>query len=184
MASKLTDKQAAFVKEYLVDLNATQAAIRAGYSQKTAAIAGFENLRKPNIADAVQKAKTERSKRVQIDADEVLREVQRRAFTGLSKFIRVNSDGQPIVDLSAATPSEIDCLTEATTEGQWVGQGEDAVFIHKVKIKLGDNGKYLDMLMKHLGLFAPEKLDVKVSGMTNEEILDELAAIASRNRAD
>ena len=170
-----------FVEEYLKDLNATQAAIRAGYSQKTAYSQGQRLLKSVEIQKAIQKAQDRRMKRVQIDADEVLQAVKRRAFTGLSKFIRVNSDGQPIVDLRGATPEELDCLTEATTEGQWVGQGEDAVFIHKVKIKLTDNSKHLDMLMRHLGLFAPDKVDVKVSGLTNEEILAELAAIATRN---
>lgn len=71
----LTDKQARFVEEYLVDLNATQAAIRAGYSSDSAAQAGYENLRKPEIADGIAEAMAERSKRVQITADEVLREL-------------------------------------------------------------------------------------------------------------
>lgn len=72
MASKLTPRQAAFVQEYLVDLNATQAAIRAGYSEKTAGRTGHENLKKPEIAAAIAQAKAERAERVQIDADEVL----------------------------------------------------------------------------------------------------------------
>lgn len=69
----LTAKQALFVKEYLVDLNATGAAIRAGYSEKTAKEMGHENLTKPHIASAVQEAMQERSQRVQIDAEWVLK---------------------------------------------------------------------------------------------------------------
>ena len=72
MADKLTDKQQAFVNEYLVDLNATQAAIRAGYSEKTASEMGYENLSKPQIADAIQKAMEKRSGRTEIDQDYVL----------------------------------------------------------------------------------------------------------------
>ena len=68
----LTAKQERFVEEYLIDLNATRAAIRAGYSERTAAAVGHENLRKPKIADAIAGAKEGRSERTKIDADWVL----------------------------------------------------------------------------------------------------------------
>jgi len=68
----LTAKQAAFVDEYLIDLNATQAAIRAGYSENAAAEIGWENLRKPQIADAITTAKVERSEQTGITAAKVL----------------------------------------------------------------------------------------------------------------
>ncbi len=68
----LTAKQSLFIKEYLVDLNATQAAIRSGYSEKTAYRTGADNLRKPQIAAAIQDAMDERSERVEINSDEVL----------------------------------------------------------------------------------------------------------------
>lgn len=71
---KLTDKQRRFVEEYLIDLNATQAAIRAGYSEKTARQAGSENLSKPDIQYAIQKEMASRSERTKIDADFVLTE--------------------------------------------------------------------------------------------------------------
>ena len=71
---KLTDKQQAFVNEYLIDLNATQAAIRAGYSERTAYASGYENLSKPQIAVAIADAFKARSERTQIDADYVLRQ--------------------------------------------------------------------------------------------------------------
>jgi len=70
--NKLTAKQKAFVAEYLIDLNATQAAIRAGYSEKTASETGYENLRKPQISEAVQKALAERSERTEVTQDYVL----------------------------------------------------------------------------------------------------------------
>jgi phage terminase small subunit len=72
----LTGKQEIFVNEYLVDLNATEAAIRAGYSKKTAYSIGFENLRKPEIDAAIQQATKERGMRTEIDADYVLRTIQ------------------------------------------------------------------------------------------------------------
>jgi phage terminase small subunit len=74
MTAKLTPKQSRFVELYLVDLNATQAAIRAGYSKNSARQIGGENLSKPGIAAAVAKAKQERSQATKIDADWVLRQ--------------------------------------------------------------------------------------------------------------
>ena len=73
---KLNPKQSRFVEEYLVDLNATQAAIRAGYSEKTANRTGPENLSKPVIADAIQIAQAERSARTQITVDKVLTDIE------------------------------------------------------------------------------------------------------------
>ncbi len=72
--AKLTAKQEMFVQEYLIDLNATQAAIRAGYSEKTAKDIGCQNLAKVYIADAIAKAKAERMAEVKIDAAYVLRQ--------------------------------------------------------------------------------------------------------------
>lgn len=75
MNKKLTPKQELFVQEYLVDLNAAQAAIRAGYSAKTAKEIGAENLTKPHIRQRVEELKAERIERVQYDADQVLRDL-------------------------------------------------------------------------------------------------------------
>jgi phage terminase small subunit len=71
-AGGLTPKQAAFVREYLVDLNATQAAIRAGYSKSTAGQIGDENLKKPQIADAIAKAQGKRAEKVELTAEMVI----------------------------------------------------------------------------------------------------------------
>ena len=70
--SKLTNKQERFVEEYLVDLNAKQASIRAGYSEKTAAEMGYENLTKPHVQECIQERMDERSTRTEITADRIL----------------------------------------------------------------------------------------------------------------
>ena len=71
--AKLTAKQQRFCDEYLVDLNATQAAIRAGYSKKTAAVIASENLQKPNIAEYIEKRMAEKNAKLIADQDEVMR---------------------------------------------------------------------------------------------------------------
>ncbi len=83
MTKELTPKQERFIKEYLIDLNATQAAIRAGYSKKTARFIGAENLTKPNIQRAIQKARDELTKKVGITQERVLNEEKHIAFSDI-----------------------------------------------------------------------------------------------------
>ncbi|WP_337375641.1 terminase small subunit [Desulfovibrio piger] len=73
--AKLTDKQTAFVREYLVDLNTTQAAIRAGYSERTASRIGPQLLGKTCVREAIEKAQAKRARRVEVKAEDVLRGV-------------------------------------------------------------------------------------------------------------
>jgi len=91
-AVELTPRQSRFVDEYLIDLNATQAAIRAGYSEKSARQSGADNLSKPYIADEIQRRMDERSDRVQIDADFVIQ--------GIARNIARCEQGSPVVDRS------------------------------------------------------------------------------------
>lgn len=78
--SKLTEKQKRFCEEYLIDFNATQAALRAGYSPKTAYSIGDENLRKPEIQSEIQTLIRKRSERTGINADSVIKELVKIAF--------------------------------------------------------------------------------------------------------
>ena len=78
--SKLTEKQKRFCEEYLIDFNATQAALRAGYSQKTAYSIGDENLRKPEIQSEIQSLIKKRSERTGINADIVIKELVKIAL--------------------------------------------------------------------------------------------------------
>lgn len=80
MAGNLTPKQQAFVNEYLIDLNATQAAIRAGYSEKNAHKIGPELIGKTRIAEALREAQKERQERTFITQDRVIREIAENAF--------------------------------------------------------------------------------------------------------
>ncbi len=87
----LTDKQQRFVEEYMVDLNATQAAIRAGYSQDTAGSIGHENLKKPEIQLALQQARLEQQKRTAITADGALREAWNVATADTRELVELKT---------------------------------------------------------------------------------------------
>ena len=77
----LSAKQEKFCEEYLVDLNATQAAIRSGYSKKTAAVIGAENLIKPNIASKIECMRSELSKETKVSAESIIKELAKGAFS-------------------------------------------------------------------------------------------------------
>jgi phage terminase small subunit len=85
----LTARQQRFVDEYLLDLNATQAAVRAGYSARSASAIGFENLRKPEIGAAICEAQAERACKTRVTADDVLRELWSIAQSSSSARTRV-----------------------------------------------------------------------------------------------
>lgn len=81
----MTDKQKRFCEEYLIDLNATKAALRAGYSEKTAGSIGCENLMKPEISEYIEKLRAEQSKRTGITADRVLAELSKLGFADMAE---------------------------------------------------------------------------------------------------
>jgi len=91
----MTPKQERFVEEYLVDLNATQAAIRAGYSEQTARVIGHENLTKPDIQKAITAAREKQQRRVEITADRVLEEYAKIAFFDPRKLFTAGGGIKP-----------------------------------------------------------------------------------------
>lgn len=149
----LTAKQQRFVEEYLVDLNATQAAIRAGYSKRTAGSVGGENLQKPEIQAAISAAQAERSKRTEITADRVLTELARIGFANMQDYMRVGADGDPYLDFSGLTREQAAALVEVTVEDFKDGRGDDARDVRRVKFKLADKRAALVDIGKHLGMF-------------------------------
>lgn len=171
----LTPKQAAFVREYLVDLNATQAAIRAGYSARTAAAVGFENLRKPKIALEVEKAQADRAERTQVTADRVLAELAKLAFANLGDYFRLASGHDPVIDLSTATRDQLAALTEITVDDYTDGRGEDARDVRRIRIKMADKRGALELLGRHLGLW-DAKADDPESANALKAFVDALRA--------
>lgn len=144
----LTPKQEAFCQEYLVDLNATQAAIRAGYSEKTAREQGCQNLTKLNVQERVAELMAKREKRTQINQDRVLQEYARLAFLDPRKFFDENGNLINVSDLDDDTAAALAGL-EITTERD--KESEDLSFTKK--IKLIDKKGALDSIARHLGMF-------------------------------
>lgn len=147
----LNAKQDRFVEEYLVDLNATQAAIRAGYSPKTAYSMGQRLLKNVGVQAAVQAEMDQRSKRVKITQDRVLQEYARLAFFDPRKLFCDNGKPKDINELdddTAAALAGLDVMEE------YEGTGESREFVgYTKKYKLANKLVALDSLGKHLGLF-------------------------------
>lgn len=156
----MTKKQKLFVEEYLIDLNATQASIRAGYSPETAGSIGSENLKKPEIRARIDKAMAERSKRTGISQDRVLLELAKIGFANI----------KDVVD-----PKTAEVLPNA--------KEEDLACIQSIKVKPGEFGTEREVKMydkkgalvdigRHLGMF---KDKVEVSAVDKEKSkLDDL----------
>ena len=158
----MTKKQKRFIEEYLIDLNATQAAIRAGYSPDTAKSIGSENLTKPDITAQIARAMAERSRRTGVNADRVIMELAKIAF--------VNAND--VIDPKTATIKE-GALPEDTAAIQSVKVktfGEDGL---EREIKMADKLKTLELLGKHLGMFR-DKLEVSGTLETEKTKLDDL----------
>lgn len=158
----MTKKQKRFVEEYLIDLNATQAAIRAGYSPDTAYSIGNENMKKPEIKAKIDKAMAERSRRTGVNADRVVMELAKIAF--------VNAGD--VIDAETATLKP-DAAREDTAAIQSVKVktfGEDGL---EREIKMADKLKALELLGKHLGMFK-DKVELSGTLETEKNKLDDL----------
>ncbi len=152
--AKLTEKQRRFVDEYLIDLNATQAAIRAGYSVKTANEQGARLLANVSIQSEISRNMAERSRRTGVNQDRVVMELAKIAFVNAADVI--DSDDATIkagatADDTAAIQS-VKVKVIPTKEGEGVER----------EIRLNDKLKALELLGKHLGMWN-DKLDVNVN---------------------
>lgn len=141
----MTKKQQRFVEEYLIDLNATQAAIRAGYSPDTAQQMGSENLSKPVIKSAIDKAMAERSKRTGINADRVLQELARIAFVKITDVVDGDCEIRP-----DATEDDLACIESVKVKQIPTKSGDVGV---EREVKMASKIKALEMIGRHLGMF-------------------------------
>ena len=151
LSTELTPKQARFVEEYLVDLNATQAAIRAGYSQKAAEQIGFENLRKPEISAALEQARAKLSAELGLTLDDIAREMRKLAYSNSMDYMRILPNGEPAIDFSRLRREQAAALTEVTVEDFVDGRGEDAREVRRVRYKAEGKRQALMDLAKLLG---------------------------------
>lgn len=158
---KLTAKQQMFVKEYLIDLNATQAAIRSGYSKGTASQIGHENLMKPDILAALEEANKERQKEANITPAMVLKELAALAFVDVRAAFDENGNLLPVPDM----PENVAKAIGGFDVSIYKDKNNDGIETITNKVKFIDKKGALDLLGKHFSLFT-EKLDLTNSDGT------------------
>jgi phage terminase small subunit len=161
--AKLTPKQRRFIEEYLIDLNATQAAIRAGYSVKNAGKIGPELLGKTRIKEAIDRALAERSRRTGINQDRVLLELAKIAF--LNPVDVINMDEATIRGDAnredTAAISSVKVKTIPTPDGNIVER----------EVKTYDKLKALEQIGKHLGMW---KDNININAEVAVQIVDDI----------
>lgn len=155
----LNEKQKRFVSEYIIDLNAKQAAIRAGYSPKTAEVQASRLLSLVKVQSEITKAMSDREKRTGITQDRVLAELSAIAFAKATDYVDVGEDGAVKIKPTANLTDEQKKAIAGIKEGA-----------NGIEIKLVDKTKALEMLSRHLGLFN-DKLNVNIEAV---EIIDDM----------
>lgn len=176
---RLNDRQRRFVEEYLKDLNATQAAIRAGYSARSAKQTADAMLSKPHIAAAVAQAMQERSQRTEVDVDYVLKRMVEIDQMDVLDILNDDMSLKPVSDWPRVWRQYLSGFDLAEMfEGR--GEDRDMVGILK-KIKWPDKVRNLELLGRHLGMF-PTKVEMtgKGGGPIQQVTMDkdEFASIA------
>lgn len=162
--NELTAKQRAFVREYLVDMNATQAAIRAGYSEASAYSIGQENLKKPEVSAAIEAAMKKRAERTDITADMVLKELAKIGFADIRKAIKWqgtlvteedNPDGGDTLTIKNVVTNNVQLISSDDIDDETaaaiseISQNQGG----GIKLKLHDKRAALVDIGKHLGMF-------------------------------
>ena len=154
--ARLEPKQARFVTEYLVDLNATQAAIRAGYSKKGAAVQGVRLLTNAKVSEAVRLGVEKRAAKVEITADFVLGQMLKFASADHAELYNADGSLKNIHDIPKDVRMAIQSL-----EIEQRREGEDGPLVTTKKVKLVDKKGSNEILMKYLGLL---KENVHITG--------------------
>ncbi len=159
----MTAKQKRFCEEYLIDLNATQAAIRAGYSPESAQQIGAENMSKPVIRARIDTEMAERSRRTGVNADRVVQELAKIAFVKATDIIDPNT----ATVRDSATEEDKACIASVKFKSS-SGETSDSV---EREIRMCDKLKALELLGKHLGMFTDK---VNLSGGGVVQIVDDI----------
>ena len=188
----LTEKQKLFVEEYLVDLNAKQAAIRAGYSPKTAEQIGFQLLQKTSVSEEIEKAMARRAKRLSVRQEDVINELKAIAYTERSSYAKVvekqaymttedgtripltDEDGNPVMYRTVQVE-----LTDNLSEDEKKAIAGIKMGKNGIEVETADKVRALELLGRHLGMF---KEKIEVSGLDEQK--NKLDSILKQMRGD
>ena len=163
---KISDRQKLFVREYMVDLNATQAAIRAGYSPRSASQRGWALRQNPEVATRIEAAMASRAEAVGITPERVLCELARLSFANIHDYLQPGGAGSGgWVDPATLTHEQ----AAAVTALEIVEDGKAEGGTRRVRVKLADKSRNLELIGRYLGLFPRLPAVKKADGKPDAE---------------
>lgn len=166
---QLTPKEARFVQEYLVDLSAAQAAIRAGYSEHSARNCGYDVLHRPHVEAAIQEAMAARAKRTEISQDTVLRELLAIARSDIGELFDADGKLRPLAEIPEQARRAIAAIETETRKDVLDETAGEAEEVTTKKVKLWDKPKALELLGKHLKLWV-DRIEVDATDKLAERL--------------
>ena len=169
----MNPKQKLFVQEYLKDLNGKQAAIRAGYSEKSAEVQASQLLSLPKVAQAVKSAMDKRAQKTEVTQERIINELKRIAFSGMKNVARWGPSG---VDMKGSEELSEDDAASVQEVSETTNQHGGSL-----KIKQYDKVRALELLGKHLGMFT-DRLEITESDRPLKDLTD--AELDARLRGD
>lgn len=150
----LNEKQKRFCEEYLIDLNATQAAIRAGYSVNRASEMGYQLLQKTTVQNEISKEMAERSKRTGVNQDRIVQELARLAFCKITDVADRNGGIK-----ENASEDDLACIETIKVKRSKTDNGS---LCEEREVKISSKVKALELLGKHLGMWN-DKVDINMT---------------------
>ncbi len=150
----MTPKQTRFVQEYLIDLNATQAAIRAGYAPRSAKVTACRLLTNVNVKAAVAAGQVAIAEKLEITVEAVARELALLGFADMGTYVTLGASETTVrLDWTNLPAGATRCIQEITQEEHTGGKGHETGQIRRTKFKLYDKKGSLELLGRHLGMF-------------------------------
>ena len=152
MNKKLTPRQRRFVVEYGIDLNATRAAVRAGYKKNNPDVVGPRLLEHAGIKEAIAEMERRKFEKLGLNAQKILSAIARKAFSNIFDYVRIE-EGELIPDFSTMTRDQAEAIQEFSVDSTGgTGDGERKVYL-RTKFKMADQLRALELLGRHLKLF-------------------------------
>ena len=150
----MTIRQQVFVREYLLDQNATRAAIAAGYSNKSAHAAGSRLLKHVEVRAELARCLTKTTNKLDISAEKVLGEIANLAFSNMQDYTGVTEDGQLDIDLSKLTREQFAAIQEITVDTTGGSGDGERRRVLRTRFKLADKKGSLELLGNYMKLFS------------------------------
>lgn len=182
LARTMTPRQRRFVAEYLIDSNASQAFVRAGYSRKHARRSAWRLMHIPAVRAAIEAGQQELAAALKVSAERVIAEYVSVAFASVTDFLDIGEDGSVRLDLEKAPPEKRGAVADVRAEER---QSPDGARSRVVRLKLAPKMRALDALSRHLGLFAPRATvtltrTLKDDGVAERDLATELREARER----